>query len=153
MTSKYLFQYCQKLVILSNDKQAVLLARRDGEADYDGVFSFIGGKMETSDSSLVDGMKREKDEEIGRGVVIKILPNETYNKYFVKKDGSCMVLPHIPGYFKSGDIKLSKEYSELKWVPLADLERFEPKIDGINEIALWAATKVYVANDSEFIEI
>lgn len=153
MSSKYLFQYCQKLVILSNDKHAVLLARRDNETEFDGVFSFIGGKMEITDSSLIDGMKREKDEEIGQDVVVKILPNETFNKYFVKKDGSCMVLPHIPGYFKSGEIKLSKEYSELKWVPLADLEHFEPKIDGINEIALWAATKVYVANESEFEEI
>jgi len=153
MSSNYLFQYCQKLVILSTDKQAVLLARRKDEADYDGVFSFIGGKMETTDKCLIDGMKREKNEEIGSDTVIDILPNETYNKFFVKKDGHCMVLPHIAGVFKSGEIKLNNEYSELKWVSIAELEQFEPKIDGINEITIWAATKVYVANDSEFVEI
>lgn len=153
MDSNYLFQYCQKLVILSNDKHAVLLARRKGEADYDNVFSFIGGKMETTDSGLIEGMKREKDEEIGNEAAVKILPNETFNKFFVKNDGSSMVLPHIAGYFMSGEIKLNDEYSELKWVPFADLEDFEPKIDGINEIAIWAASKVYIANDSEFVEI
>lgn len=53
------FQYCQKLVVLSQDLDKVLLARRKGEADYDGVFSFIGGKMEMTDESLLAGMKRE----------------------------------------------------------------------------------------------
>ena len=65
MSSTLLFQYCQKLVVLSTDKQSVLLAQRKGEADYDGVFSFIGGKLETTDESLLAGMRREKNEEIG----------------------------------------------------------------------------------------
>jgi len=42
---------------------AVLLAKRAGEADYDGTWSFIGGKMETTDATLVAGMQREKNEE------------------------------------------------------------------------------------------
>lgn len=65
MSDTTFFQYCQKLVILSADTQRVLLARRSGEADYDVTYSFIGGKMETTDASILDGMKREKDEEIG----------------------------------------------------------------------------------------
>lgn len=153
MSSNYLFQYCQKLVILSADKQAVLLAKRKDETDYNGVFSFIGGKMETTDLDLVEGMRREKNEEIGADAIVKILPNETFNKYFIKKDGSCMVLPHIAGVFKSGEIKLNNEYSEYKWVPIAELDSFEPKIENINELTIWAATKVYIANDSEFVEI
>jgi len=153
MSSNYLFQYCQKLVILSADKQAVLLVKRKGEVDYDGVFSFIGGKMETTDASIVDGMKREKDEEIGADVKVNILPNETYNVLFTKKDGNSMILPHIPGILKSGDIKLNDEYSEYKWVSFVELDDFEPKIDNIPELAIWAATKLYIANDSEFVEI
>ena len=39
----YNFQYCQKIVVLSKDKNKVLLCKRKGEADYDGTFSFIGG--------------------------------------------------------------------------------------------------------------
>ena len=50
-----LFQYCQKLIILSADKSQVLLTKRKGEADYDGVYSFIGGKMEnTTTDQLVE---------------------------------------------------------------------------------------------------
>ena len=62
---QYNFQYCQKIVVLSKDRTKVLLCKRKGEADYDGIFSFIGGKMETTDISIIEGLKREKDEETG----------------------------------------------------------------------------------------
>jgi hypothetical protein len=52
-----LFQYCQKLIILSADKTKVLLAKRKGEADYDGIYSFIGGKMETTDGCRLPSSK------------------------------------------------------------------------------------------------
>ena len=140
--STLLFQYCQKLVILSADKQSVLLAKRKGEADYDGTFSFVGGKMETTDESLVAGMKREKDEEIGAGVRINIIPDESLNVLFRKADGNSMVLPHIAGVYISGDIYINDEYSEYRWVPLSDLGTFEPKIANIPEMARWAAHKL-----------
>ncbi len=142
VTNTTLFQYCQKLVILSSDKQKVLLAKRKGEADYDGTFSFIGGKMETTDESLLAGMRREKDEEIGPDAKVQILPTESYNLLFRKKDGNVMVLPHIAGTYVSGDIHLSDEYSEYRWVPLTDLATFEPKIDNIPLLAEWAARKL-----------
>ncbi|HKX72801.1 MAG TPA: NUDIX hydrolase [Candidatus Saccharimonadales bacterium] len=142
MQSNLLFQYCQKLVILSDDLQSVLLARRQGEADYDGTFSFIGGKMETTDATLLDGMQREKNEEIGEGAIVAVLPNESYNILFKKNDGSSMVLPHIAGKFVSGTIALSEEYSDYAWVPLANIESFEPKIDNIPQLAHWAKSKL-----------
>jgi len=63
---KYLFQYCQKIVVYSEDEASVLLCKRKGEADYDGDFSFIGGKMELSDKDFVAGLRREKNEEVGQ---------------------------------------------------------------------------------------
>lgn len=147
------FQYCQKLVILSADHQKVLLAKRKGEADYDGVYSFIGGKLETTDESLVAGMKREKDEEIGPSARVSVLPNESYNLLFRKKDGSSMVLPHIAGIYRGGELVLSDEYSEYTWVSLLDLPSFEPKIANIPELARWAAGKLAGADSSQFAEI
>ncbi|HET7638483.1 MAG TPA: NUDIX hydrolase, partial [Ktedonobacteraceae bacterium] len=126
MNPTTLFQYCQKLIVLSEDKTKVLLAKRKGEADYDGVYSFIGGKMETTDDSILAGMKREKDEEIGQNARVAVLPDETYNLLFRKKDGNTMILPHIAGIFVGGDIELNEEYSEYKWVVIDDLEGFEP---------------------------
>lgn len=132
------FQYCQKLVVFSADKQSVLLARRRSEIDYDGVFSFMGGKLETTDESLLAGMQREKNEEIGPDVKLRVLPNVTYNILFRKKDGNTMVLPHIPAIYVSGNIVLNDEYSEYKWVPVVELEDFEPKIESIAPMVQWA---------------
>lgn len=153
MNSHTLFQYCQKLVILSEDKSKVLLAKRKDEADYDGVYSFIGGKMETTDETILAGMKREKDEEIGEDAKIAVLPNETYNLLFLKKDGNSMVLPHIASVFVSGDITLNKEYSDYKWVPLDELEGFQPKIENIPELSRWARDKLESIGPDQFVQI
>lgn len=153
MQPNLLFQYCQKLIILSADKQSVLLAKRKGEADYDGTFSFIGGKMETTDADMITGMKREKNEEIGTNAKVKILPYETYNVFFRKKDGNSMILPHIAGIFVSGNIVINEEYSEYKWVPIAELDSFEPKIANITEFTNWALQKIISTDDAKFVEI
>jgi 8-oxo-dGTP pyrophosphatase MutT (NUDIX family) len=141
-TDTTLFQYCQKLVVLSADRQSVLLAKRKGEADYDGTFSFIGGKLETTDESLLAGMQREKNEEIGSDTRINVLAEETYNLLFRKKDGNTMVLPHVACVYTSGKIQLNDEYSEYQWVRLDALDSFEPKIANIPQLTRWAAQKL-----------
>lgn len=153
MQSNLSFQYCQKLVILSADLQQVLLAKRKGEADYDGTYSFVGGKMETTDETMLAGMQREKNEEIGANAKVLVLPDETRNLLFRKQDGNAMILPHIAGIFKDGSIELNDEYSDYAWVPLVELTAFEPKIENIPTLAAWAANKLQTVDRSELVEI
>ncbi len=127
----YNFQYCQKIVVYSADGKNVLLCKRKGEADFDEVFSFIGGKMEVEDGDFISWLRREKNEEVGEDFKIKIYPTFTTNSYFIKKDGSAMVLPHYYAIYDSGEIQLNEEYSEYRRVPLQDIEDFEPKIPTI----------------------
>lgn len=129
-----LFQYCQKLVVFSADYTNVLLAKRKGEADFDGVYSFIGGKMETTDETIVEGLRREKNEEVGSDFQIRVYPTFTKNLLYRKNDGHAMVLPHVYAVYESGDIVLNEEYSEYAWVPIAELDSFEPKIGSISEV-------------------
>ena len=150
---KYNFQYCQKIVIYSKDETSVLLCKRKGEDDFDGTFSFVGGKLETTDKDIVDGLKREKDEELGENFKIKIFPVFSTNVSFVKKDGNSMILPHYYAIYESGDIQLNDEYSEFKWVPLKDIAAFEPKIFTIPEILDKFAILKSIIQDTEFIEI
>lgn len=131
---KYDFQVCQKIIVFSKDKGSILLCKRKGEADYDGVFSFIGGKMEVIDDSILDGLKREKNEEVGKDFKINIFPTYSANLFFVKKDGSRMVLPHYYAVHESGSIVLSDEYSEYRWVSIDDVDVFEPKIATIPDM-------------------
>lgn len=126
--TQYCFQNCQKLVVFSQNGKSVLLAKRKGEADFDSIFSFIGGKMETSDESVIAGMKREKDEEVGVDFKIKLYPVFNSVVYFHKKDGSSMILPHYYAEHVMGEVKLNEEYSEYKWVLLDEIKNFEPKI-------------------------
>ncbi|MFZ2193177.1 MAG: NUDIX hydrolase [Candidatus Moraniibacteriota bacterium] len=150
---KYDFQYCQKIVVYSKDELSVLLCKRKGEADFDGTFSFIGGKMETTDKDIIDGLKREKNEEVGENFKINIFPDFSTNLLFVKKDGSPMILPHYYAVHESGDIQLSEEYSGFKWVSLKDIATFEPKISTIPEILARLAILKKIIHETELVQI
>ena len=146
-----LFQYCQKIIVFNKDFSDVLLAKRQGEQDYDGIFSFIGGKLETTDGGFVEGLRREKNEEIGNEALVDVLPTVTYNVYFQKKDGNHMVLPHYAARYNSGDITINEEYSEYKWVKISELDSFEPKIDNIPFLVDWAKKIVSISDDDDWI--
>lgn len=131
---KYSFQNCQKIVVFSEDKTQVLLCKRKGEKDYDGVYSFIGGKMEITDRTIIEGMKREKREEVGMNCAIFLFPTFNHTTLYKKNDGSYMLLPHYFAIYKGGDILLNDEYSDYKWVRTDELKDFEPKIPNITEV-------------------
>ncbi len=147
---KYNFQYCQKIVVYSKDESSVLLCKRKGEADFDGTFSFIGGKMETTDKSLINGLQREKNEEVGSDFKIKVFPYFTTNVSFVKKDGNAMILPHYYAIHMEGEIVLNEEYSEYKWVKLTEIDSFEPKIDTVPNILNKLAILKNILNKTKF---
>lgn len=149
----YNFQYCQKIVVYLKDELSVLLCKRKDEADFDGVFSFIGGKMETTDKNIIEGLRREKNEEVGENFKIKLFPAFTTNIFFVKKDGNAMILPHYYAVHESGDIQLSDEYSEFKWVQLKDIAAFEPKVFSIPEILDKLAILKTIIHKTEFVII
>jgi 8-oxo-dGTP pyrophosphatase MutT (NUDIX family) len=151
MNKQLLFQYCPKIVVLSEDGTSVLLAKRQGEADHDGTYSFIGGKAETTDESLVAAMQREKNEEIGEGVRLHLCHAYSYNVLFRKKDGNSMVLPHHLAYYIDGEITLSDEYSGYQWVKLTDLPIFEPKIPNILEMVAKLQQIIPALADTDWI--
>ncbi len=148
------FLYCPKLVMFSKDWKSIFLARRKDEADYDGTFAFIGGKLETTDASIEAGMRREKNEEIGSGARVRAYLDTAYPILFHKKDGSSMIVPHHLAQFAGGEIQLNPgEYSEYKWVALEELENFEPKIKNIPSIAAWALALQATLKPQDFVEI
>jgi len=150
---KYSFQNCQKIVVFSEDNTKVLLAKRKGENDFDGTFSFIGGKMENTDKNLVEGMRREKNEEVGEQCKIKLYPIFNTANYFIKKDGSYMVLPHYYARYLSGVIKINDEYSEYRWVPIVELDTFEPKIPNVPEYTRRLLKLLPLMSESDFVEL
>ena len=151
--TKYNFQNCQKIVVFSKDFGRVLLCKRKNEQDFDGKFSFIGGKMEITDKSFLAGLKREKDEEVGEDFKIKIYSKFTTNILFTKKDGNVMILPHYLAIHESGEIDLSEEYSEFKWVNIDIIGNFEPKVQSIPEVIKELLRIKKIIEDEEFVVI
>ena len=144
-----LFQYCPKIAVFSTERDSVLLCKRKGEADYDEVFSFIGGKMEVTDSSILAAVQREKTEEVGTDFKINLSLEYSVNVFFRKKDGSSMILPHFYAEYVGDQINLSDEYAEHKWVLLAELDAFEPKISNIPAITRQLALARAVVSDED----
>lgn len=153
MPDKTLFQYCQKIVLFSESGDSVLLAKRKGEADFDGTFSFVGGKMETTDAGIVEGIKREKVEEIGKTAQVYIYPQLSYNEYYVKANGQAMILPHYYAEYHGGLIELNEEYSEFAWIKLSELHDFQPKINTIEPAIIKILDIKKVVNNSDLILI
>lgn len=148
---RYLFQYCPKIAVFDGDK--VLLCRRAGEADLDGVFTFIGGKMEHGDATIIDGLRREKDEELGTDVHLGVLSRYSVNVEFDKADGSRMILPHYLADWLDGDIKLSPEYSEHRWVPAAQLGDLTPMVPNVPKICVQLARLRQISTPADFVTI
>jgi len=141
-------------VSFSEDWMSVLLVRRRSEADFDETFSFIGGKMEVTDQSIIAGLQREKNEEIGETASVRVYTDSTHNVLFRKADGSSVILPHYLAQFRGGDIVLNlAEYSEFRWVHLEDLPSFEPKIENISEMVTWALGIKQSVKLADFVEI
>jgi ADP-ribose pyrophosphatase YjhB (NUDIX family) len=153
MDPKYAFQNCQKIVLFRKNDTEVLLAKRKSENDFDGIYSFVGGKMEITDSGILEGLKREKNEEIGEGIKIKIWPVFNTMNFFVKKDGSNMVLPHYYARYESGKIRLNEEYSDYKWVEVSKLAEFEPKIPTVSLMVKNLLRLVSLTKEEELVEI
>jgi 8-oxo-dGTP diphosphatase len=151
--TKYNFQYCQKIVIFSRDWKKVLLAKRKGEADLNETYTFIGGKMEMKDSNPLEGLEREKNEEAGESFKIKLYPVFTTNAFYLKKDGSHMILPHYLAVHESGEVKLNDEYSDYRWVPIKELDKFEPKIETIPATVKKMLLLKKIARKEEFMVI
>lgn len=147
------FQYCPKLAVFDRAGSRVLLCRRKGEQDYDGTYSLIGGKMEHGDPSILAGIAREKNEEVGSQFRVRIFPKLSVDVYFEKKDGSRMILPHFYCQHLEGDIVLSDEYSDWVWASVEELVAIRPIIDNILWIVplLQRACALAQAEDFEVI--
>lgn len=109
--------------------------------------------MEATDSSIIEGLKREKDEEVGVNFQILLYPKFSMNFLFTKKDGNSMILPHYLSIHEKGEIDLNEEYSEFQWVELDKLEEFEPKIANIPHIINEMLRLEEIAEENEFVLI
>jgi hypothetical protein len=109
--------------------------------------------MEVIDGDIVEGLRREKNEELGEQFKIKVLPKYTINTYYLKKDGNSMIVPHYLAVHHFGEIVLGEEYSNYKWISLKDLPEFKPQIDNMPEITEELMRLFSIVKEDDFIEL
>lgn len=119
---KYNFQYCPKLVIFNN-KNEVLLCKRQWEEDFDWIFSFPWWKREKIDWSIEIWIEREKSEEIWEKAKVQMYRLLNIEEEYVKKSWDTMILPHYTWFYQWWEIIINEEYSEYKWILLEDIDK------------------------------
>lgn len=145
-----LYQYCPKVALFYDD--TVLLARRVGEADLNGLYSLVGGKIEHSDPLVTDGIFRELTEEIGHSVAGELLATFCVPVEYTKKDGSRMILPHYYAHYLGGNITLNPaEYTDYLWCPVVDLPGRTDVIPNVHEICHQLLRLVRIATPADFL--
>ena len=131
-TRRKFFDLTVKAVIV-NEKGEILLLKRPKEDNYGaGKWDLPGGKME-EDENIKEALAREIKEEIGLeievGPILYVFDFEKkYDRKYEIGEEEIMIGGkgvRFLGYYKSGEIKLSKEHTECQWMePEKALEQF-----------------------------
>lgn len=107
-------------VIRKEEGKYLVLKRSDREIAYPGMYTFPGGKIEDNDTveeTLIQEAKEEADLDLKPG---KILLKD---KSFVRPDGQTVkVFSYLCEAQDISHIKISQDFTDYRWVSLADLE-------------------------------
>lgn len=118
------FEVSQKAVLYDPGQKKFLFMKYSGEQAKDKAWSLVGGRME-DDENPISALKREINEELG-GVEYEIV--RAISTYV--SNGTCRVGYLV--YYKGGEITLSDEHEEFKWLSKEEIEKekdFHPGVE------------------------
>ncbi len=107
------FRNAAKAFIVQDNKLLVL-KRRPNDAHKPGAWDVPGGRLEPGESPL-EGLKREAMEEASLQIEI-VMPLDVH--HFTRDDGQKITLMIFLCKLVGGEIKLSEEHTEYKWLDL-----------------------------------
>jgi mutator protein MutT len=97
------------------DRKALVIKRRPDDVHMPSKWDVPGGRLEIGENPL-EGMKREAKEEIGINIDI-IMPVDI--QHFTREDGQVITMILFLCKPLPGDIKLSEEHTEYKWLDMS----------------------------------
>ncbi len=107
------FRNAAKAFIVEEGK-VLILKRRPNDAHKPGAWDLPGGRLEPGESPF-DGLKREAREEASLEIEI-VMPLDVH--HFVRDDEQKITLMIFLCKLVSGEVKLSEEHTEYKWLDL-----------------------------------
>ena len=108
-----------RIVIQNKQGEILILKRNSIDSDYPGLWDVPGGGVDDGEE-LIEAAEREAKEECG--LEIKIEENYFNDFYHPQKK------IHVYGFkadLIGGDILLSDEHTEFKWISKDELKNFE----------------------------
>ncbi len=148
MKKKDFYQVSLKL-ILKNEKGEVLILRDAGKNEFAGFYDLPGGTIDTSELKvqIQDILKREIIEETGNiEVKVNEIPVALGRHEFAKLDalGNKIKVFYIffEGQYFGGEVVVSEEHFDYKWVDLEDIELEKYFISGMLD-----GIQMYLKND------
>lgn len=130
------FRNAAKAFIVKDGKLLVI-KRRPNDPHKPDAWDIPGGRLELGEDPF-EGLKRETREETDLNINI-IMPISVH--HFVRDDGQKITLVIYLCEQVSGEIKLSEEHTEFKWLDLTEAPNhlpkfFEPTLANLKRIQL-----------------
>lgn len=126
-----------KGIIRRSDGSILVLKRSDVDDHKPGVWETVGGGMDKEETPQ-SALEREILEETG--LTVKVL--NPFNVFTFKKDsGEFKVGITFVCEYIDGEVKLSDEHSEYRWISPEDFGEFDSVPSLHDEIARYAQTQ------------
>lgn len=134
------FSIVGQKVVISNDKNQILLLKRSEKSGAGGMWSFPGGGLEKGEDSI-KGIQREIKEETK--LTVKNLKPFHVRTYLNKENDSVVIIAYYASYVK-GDVVLNWEHDEYKWVTKEEALRINLTPDAQNILAQWKSDPIFI---------
>jgi 8-oxo-dGTP diphosphatase len=110
-------------ILLKNKDGNYLVVCRSAEKypEVGAKWDIVGGRINPG-ISLIDNLKRETKEETGLGIISE--PKLITAQDILKTDKHVVRLTYVG--FADGEVRLSEEHSEFKWLSLEEIKNLEP---------------------------
>lgn len=116
-------------LLIKKDSKFLVLKRSGDDKDDPGHWDLPGGGIRYMEKPL-DAALREAKEEAGIEVrIVNIL--DMWGKFF---EGNWSIESLVEAEYTSGEVKLSFEHSQYKWITKQQLKEIEPKANNLKAL-------------------
>ena len=134
------FRGVVKIIVYNNDGAVLVLQRRTGSHIFPGMWDLPGGKIEFGEQ-FRDAVMREVAEETGLHIETNDVPR--YGWTGIVWDTGVQYLGYLfIAKYIDGNITLSPEHTDYKWITHADVEQLNMPQDFKNILSQFFDKKI-----------
>lgn len=132
----------------------LLILKRSPKHDYEAKnWETVSGRLEQNIKDVKSELLREIQEELGKGFKCEVIaPFGTYNFYRGEnKTQETVGVDYLCKYI-SGEIKLSQEHAEYRWIKPEDFKNYHSSESLRRKVELFGKIKDWYLKNSHFFK-